>query len=352
MSLRFNINRCTKLLAAAFVVATATAGTPATVANAQAAPLPMAGEVTIIAPAGMTGIRLAVPDVGKTVRMYNELTTVEELYSGDYGHVEFALSTSQLNHCLTEAEFCDYSFITVAPDMQEPDALDETNGLARPHDSCVEDGEDGARLPCRIRSDTFDIYIATDAPLTFTIRFPALDGSVTHHVNGKIDGLYEAYPVTDCPTDDCDRLSIGSSVQNFGTPDRNAFVRGYAYARADYARITTGVRSAVLSSIGAEACLYPSYLVPSGSTDPDDHPLGCDFTPLVNDQGDVEWDPDSRRTYLDPTAQSVSHRPHWPFLDGSDAYFGFNVRNQHYTPEYEGAHGAWVVWLEQGIYAP
>jgi hypothetical protein len=40
----------------------------------------------------------------------------------------------------------------------------------------------------------------------------------------------------------------------------------------------------------------------------------------------------------------------WPHLDGEDAYFSFNVRNESAAPMYEGAHGAWVVWLEQGIY--
>jgi hypothetical protein len=48
--------------------------------------------------------------------------------------------------------------------------------------------------------------------------------------------------------------------------------------------------------------------------------------------------------------QSVDVAPDWPYLDGSDGYFGFNVRNEYAVPMYEGAHGAWVVWLEQGIY--
>jgi hypothetical protein len=344
-------NRSLRLLAALVMASSAIAAAPS--ANMQAAPapaVPMAGEVTIVAPAGMSGIRLQVPDTGVPIRQDNELSTVDQPYTGDYAFVQTAVPRGPGSNCTDAPEqFCGFHELRVVPNVQEPAELNDNNGLNRPLNGCIND-TDGTRLPCEIRTDIYEVYIATDAPVTFTLRFPEISGSVTYYATGTVDGLYEAYPVTDCPTDDCDRFAIGSSVKNFGTPAKNAQVAGYAYARASYERVTPGVRSAAAATIGAEACTYPSHFVPGGSADPDDHPLGCELTPIITEDGDPQWDPNSSATYLPTMVQSVDVAPDWPYLDGSDGYFGFNVRNEYAVPMYEGAHGAWVVWLEQGIY--
>jgi hypothetical protein len=345
-------NRSLRLLAALVMASSAMAAAPsANMRTSPATAVPMAGEVTIVAPAGMSGIRLLVPDIGVPIRQDNELSTVDEPYTGDFALMQTAVPIGDGSTCAFDPQqFCGLHELIVVPDVQEPEEFPENNGLDRPYNGCITEDEDGARIPCEIRTDVYEVYIAADAPVTFTLRFPALAGSVTYDATGTIDGLLEAYPVTDCPTGDCDRFAIGSSVENFGTPERNGQVVGYAYARASYERIAPGVRSATAATIGAEACLYPSYFVPGGSTDPDDHPLGCEFTPIISEDGDPQWDANSSTTYLPTKAQSVGVIQTWPFLDGEDAYFGFNVRNEYAVPMYEGAHGAWVVWLEQGIY--
>ena len=75
------------------------------------------------------------------------------------------------------------------------------------------------------------MYIATDAEITFTLRFPQLDGAVRHEATGQVDGIYEEIPTADCPGDDCDRFEIGHKVRNIGTPAHNGFMRGIAMAR-------------------------------------------------------------------------------------------------------------------------
>lgn len=319
-----------------------------------AAAVPMAGQVTIEAPAGVSGIRLQVPDIGAPVRHDNSLSTVDAPYEGEYGLVLTAEPLEEPYPCGQETQrFCSMHALEIVPDRLEPEVAEAGNGLVPPDNMCNEDMEDGTRAPCPIVTSTYDVYVAVDAPVTFTLHFPALAGSVTYETNGTPVGVYEKTPITSCPTDDCDRLAIGSSEREVGTEEANGIVWSYAYARADYARIRPGTRSALLASIGAEACTYPSYLVPSGSTDAEDHPLGCEFTPTVTEQGDVEYDSFTLRTYvLNMQAQAVSVSMRWPFLNGEKAYAGFNVRNDSAAPMYEGAQGAWAVWLEQGIYAP
>jgi hypothetical protein len=339
-------NRSLRLFAALVMASSAMAAAPsANMRTSPATAVPMAGEVTIIAAAGMSGIRLLVPDIGVPIRQDNELSTVDESYAGDFALVQTALPRGPGSNCLAVEEFCDHHRLLVVPDFQEPEDLPDNNGLGQPHNSCQEEDFE----PCEIFTDVYEVYIAADAPLTFTLRFPALTGSVSYDATGTVNGLYEKAPVTDCPTDDCDRLAIGSSVRQFGTPDRNAMVVGYAYARASYERVANGIRSANAATIGVEACTYPSYFVPSASANPADHPLGCDFTPTATDNGDVQWDTGYLETYARETVQGLAVTRNWPFLDGSDGYFGFNVRNESAAPMYEGAHGAWVVWFEQGI---
>jgi hypothetical protein len=50
-------------------------------------------------------------------------------------------------------------------------------------------------------------------------------------------------------------------------------------------------------------------------------------------------------------AQATAVTQNWPFLNGEEANFGFNVRTEYAVPMHEGAYGAWGVWLEQGMSA-
>lgn len=327
------------------------ASTAALDAPGEAVAVPIAGEVTITADPGLSGIRLAVPDVPNGVRLDNEQSTVDSPYDGEFAMVQ-AVRPRFENGLCTTATFCRMHALYVVPDWYEGDALPEfreRNGLVQPENDCIEEQPDGERKPCAIPTPVLDIYIAADAPLTFTLRFPELDGRMSYQAEGTVRGVLEEIPTTQCPTADCDRFEIGHSVRTLGEVGTHASVSGFMYARASYRELEDGVRAGHASNIGVMGCTYPSFFVPDGSTDPADHPLGCDPHPHLADDGDIQFAPHASTFAPAPTVIAIGDTPRWLDLDGHDpGYVGFNLRN--YTlPGYEGAHNAWAVWLEQGI---
>lgn len=336
-------------LVSSALVAAAPPATPAPPGTASA--VPIAGEVTIIAEPGLSGIRLAIPDRAEGVRLDNELSTVDAAYEGEFAMIQ-AVRPRYENQLCTDATFCRMHALYVVPDWYEGDALPEfqdRNGLVQPENDCVEEQSDGERLPCVVPTSTLDIYIAADAPLKFTLRFPELDGRTSYVADGEVTGVLEEIPTAQCPTADCDRFEIGHSVRTMGTEGTHASVSGFMYARASYQELADGVRAGHASNIGVMGCTYPSFLVPDGSNDPADHPLGCDPQPHVTDDGDIQYNSHLATAAPAPTVIAIGDTPRWLDLDGSEpGYIGFNLRN--YTlPGYDGAHNAWAVWLEQGI---
>jgi hypothetical protein len=48
--------------------------------------------------------------------------------------------------------------------------------------------------------------------------------------------------------------------------------------------------------------------VPGDATDPDDHPLSCEFTPILTEDGDPQWDSGSNSTYALSTRRPPQSR--------------------------------------------
>jgi hypothetical protein len=312
--------------------------------------LPIAGEVTIHAEAGLHGIRLALPDV-EGLAVDNELSTIDELYEGDYGLVQLNESGILDGDFCTAASLCPLHNIEALPGYyRRAEDIESTNGLLSPTNGCTMDTADGGHTPCPLDTSTLEVYIATDAEITFTLRFPQLDGAVRHEATGQVDGIYEEIPTADCPGDDCDRFEIGHKVRNIGTPAHNGFMRGIALARVSNDRLAGELGAGYFSSIGVMACAYPNYSFPNDSADPDDHPLGCDSTPGFDPAGDVRFNTNYMRTYYaNPQTRAIAVSIANYQLDGSPQYAGFNMRNHTPVPGYDGYQNAWVVWFEQGI---
>ena len=76
--------------------------------------LPIAGEVTIHAEAGLHGIRLALPDV-EGLAVDNDLSTIDELYEGDYGLVQLFESGVLNGDLCTTAALCPLHNIEALP---------------------------------------------------------------------------------------------------------------------------------------------------------------------------------------------------------------------------------------------
>lgn len=342
-----------RLAALALTAGLLAAAEPAELPLPGSAPLhPIAGEVTIEAPAGLNGIRFALPAASDGVRLDNSLTTVDELYEGDYALVQMVLPRYEDGLCDVES-FCTFHYFNVVPDWHRPEDLPQNNGLLTPMNGCTNDTGDDGSIPCPLRTEVLDVYIAADAPLTFTLRFPELEGAVAYTASGEVEGIYEEVPTVECPGGDCDRFEIGYSVRTMGSEDTRAGVRGFAYVRSAQKRYhdDVPVRASETSNSGVMGCTYPSFFVPDGSTDPDDHPAGCDLHPTVSEDGDVQREPFALETYLfNPSAAAIGNIPWWQDINGTDpVYFGFNARNHNLVPGFDGAQNAWAVWLEQGI---
>lgn len=344
------------LTALALTAGLLAAAEPADLPLPGSAPLhPIAGEVTIEAPAGLSGIRFALPEMpppSEGVRLDNSLSTVDELYEGEFALVQMVLPRYTGAFCDPES-FCTFHYLEVVPDWYAQEELPENNGLMIPHNSCTNDTPDGGHIPCPLRTEVLDVYIAADAPLSFTLRFPELDGTVAYTATDAVEGVYEEVPTVECPGGDCDRFEVGYSVRTMGSEHTRAGVRGFAYVRAAYGRYRDDVPATVnrTSNSGVMGCTYPSLFVPDGSADPDDHPTGCDLHPTVTEEGGIQDDPFTIDSYVFNTDnQARGNRPWWNDINGTDpVYFGFNARNHNLVPGFGGAQNAWAVWLEQGI---
>lgn len=89
-----------------------------------------------------------------------------------------------------------------------------------------------------------------------------------------------------------------------------------------------------------------------GSTDPADHPLGCDYHPHPTSDG-VQYDP---RWFDASTTWGATHQAVGYFFGSGnvngEAYAGFNLRNHQPLQGYDGSQNAWAAWVTQGVFAP
>jgi hypothetical protein len=348
----FRPTRWPTAIAAVAVVASTIAAGPAGSAGpdrTELASVPLMGTTTVSAPAGVHGIVFTLP---ADASWYPREDTIVHPFDGEYAAV---LGTSDQYDRDTDCidRFCPTVGFDVLPDFAAdnvdgtiPDAT-YNNGFVSGY-GCTIDGQDR----CPLRVTELELYIATDAPLTFTMHIPELTGTASYQVTGQVDGELLELPDQECPGGDCERWSYGGAVRTAGTDERPGMVGGIAYARTSYAQVSGGTPASVIGTYSVNGCSYPSFFVPSGSADAAEHPLGCDFTPTISDTPGIQWDNrwvDVMRTGL------TTGRADGLFFGSGDvngeAYAGFHARNHHTVPGFEGAHGAYAYWITQGIYA-
>lgn len=341
----------TRLLTAVVVLATAPsliAAGPTEASRTELAPVPLMGTTTVSAPAGVHGIVFSLPaDASWQPRE----DTLVHSFDGEYAAVVgYSDQYDRETQCIDR--FCTTVGFDVLPDFfahnVDGTVSDEfyNNGFVSDY-HCDIDGQDR----CSLRVTELELYIATDAPLTFTMNIPELTGTASYQATGRVDGELLELPDLECPGGDCERWSYGGAVRSAGTDDRPGLAGGVAYARTSYAQISGGTPASVAGTYSVNGCSYPSFFVPSGSPDPDDHPLGCDFTPTVSDTPGIQWD----ERWIDVTRHgSTTGRADGLFFGygsaNGEVYAGFHARNHHILDGFEGAHDAYAYWITQGIF--
>lgn len=307
------------------------------------------GTTTVSAPAGVHGIVFSLP---ADASWYPRDDTTVHPFEGEYASViGYSDQYDREGDCIDR--FCTTVGFDVLPDLVAHNVdgtiPDETynNGFASGY-GCTRD-EGG---PCPLRVTELELYIVTDAPLTFTMHIPELTGTANYQATGLVDGEFLELPDLECPGGDCERWSYGGALRKAGTDDRPGKVGGVAYARTSYAQVHGGIPASVIGTYHVNGCSYPSFFVPSGSPDPEEHPLGCDVTPTISDTPGIQYD----GRWIDVVRTgSTTYRGEALFFGSGnvngDAYAGFHARNHHTVDGFEGAHGAYAHWITQGIYA-
>lgn len=256
----------------------------------QEAPLvPLVGETTVSAPAGVHGIRFSVPD-GARIDMHK--VRVHE-FDGDYAQVLSYSPEAPASSCLER--FCTHYAFRVAPDWygrNEHGLLTDeqyNNGLLGAAD-CETDAGDGPVRPCLVAGSVLEFYIAADAPLTFTMLVDDVPGKASYRADGEVDGELVELPTDTCPGGDCERWEIGHAVRSAGTDERPGAVDGFGYARASYDSVASGVGANVTASLSANGAATRRSscrtgrptppTIPSGATTTHiQHLTGCSTTP-------------------------------------------------------------------------
>ncbi len=312
--------------------------------------VPLMGTTTVSAPAGVHGIVFSLP---ADASWYPRSDTTVAPFDGEYAAVVgYSDQYDREDDCISR--FCTRFGFDVAPDFAARN-VDGTipedtynNGFVSGYGCTLDSGE-----ACPLRVTEMELYIATDAPITFTMHIPELTGTASYQAIGLVDGELLELPDLECPGGDCERWSYGGAVGSAGTDDRAGVVGGFAYARTSYAQVSGGTPASVIGTYAVNGCSYPSFFVPSGSPDPAEHPLGCDFTPTVTDTPGIQFD--SRWIATTRTGLTTGRADGMFFGNGDvngEAYAGFHGRNHHTVDGFVGAHAAYAYWITQGVFTP
>ena len=259
--------RVSWLLASA-LLAGACLVSPAFTGLAAASVAQLAGHTTVRA-SGITGVVLEAPaDTGLVPGSADIQFT-----NGTFAHL---FLHDPDNPDEDDCGFCPLDSFTVVPEMTELGDVDGRPGVFGTSNSGFCSNDAGDAIPCLIRQGLLEIYIISDGDVVFSADFVDLDGEIDVTAGGIVDARLERLPIRECPGGDCERWAIGGVTHDVGL-DGPGRVFGFAYAEIAPSDLIPGY--AYGGSVSVAGCSYPSWFVPSGSPDPDDHPLGCDLTP-------------------------------------------------------------------------
>lgn len=281
--------------------------------------IPKVSGETVIHASGMTGI---VMEFERPVRWFRDHISIEASPDTHDVFVGLRLQSQPRDWC----DFCFRGSVSWSPNSPFADVPFATR--------CTDDA--GNEVGCQLQEGPVEIYLISDGELTFTMRFPELDGSVEVEATGQVDGIHERLPVSCEPLGQCSRFAHGGAAHEIGLEGRPAFAGVTAWTWVDSGLVSPGENKVV-------SCAYPGYFSPEKSPNPDDHPYGCD----VDDPLDQSFN------FLVPSVNLNGGGWQWSeasFKTHGLQYLGFTTRQTgtiHPT-----RFDAWGLWLNQGITCP
>jgi len=276
---------------------------------------PEVAGTTVVHADGVTGIILWLPEPARITA--NDLEI--ELEEGT------KFSWNGFRDPNTFPGFCDLCFKNVASHQPE-------SGTDPGYATCRDDDEND--VGCSYDAGPVELYMASDGPVTLTVKFRNLQGSTELIATGEVDGALKRLAVRGCdPAPDCDSgFSYGGEALEIGLGGRAAMgaVIGYVRDRPGPMGLTIhpGVRN-------FEVCAYPGLFGGMDTSgDPAAHPRGCDEEAI----------PAPHATTGGAGKNDVNWRAH------GKQYLGFSVWNR-WTFE-DSVMGFWGMWLEAGMDCP
>lgn len=195
------------------------------------------------------------------------------------------------------------------------------------------------------------LYLVADGPATITITLtdddlPAMPESTSITATGTIDAVLEQLPCTAAVL--CgDEIAYGGATHHLD-PDRHAGAIVYATASISWTNPSPQPNPIGVNAV--RGCIYPQRFFPGYSTDPADHPQGCETLSASNPNNSASSLLGLALGVARPN-QTETHFFHSgsPAPDGSH-YVGF--QGQVLDPDDvadERRIAAWGVWLHEGI---
>lgn len=191
-----------------------------------------------------------------------------------------------------------------------------------------------------------DVYIVADGPVTVTAEFGHLDGAAEYTATADVGGELAQVPIRRCDVGNCDVAVGGMRFDDVGDPGA-VTVYGYANVPRD---LVAGLPS--VGSRSVVTCLSADSDVGGGSSDPDDHPDGCETRPSI---GSDRW----RMNAVNYWANSVGIGNQYGYAvhDGNHVgsiYAGFRGHELSVGQPLgdEGEFAAWAAYITEGLTCP
>lgn len=297
------------------------------VASGSSSEVPEAAATTTIHADGTAGIRLELPQAARLGRNDVEFD-LKGLPAAHVAMVPDGLCRSSVDDL--ESWCPEYAALVIA------DAQSGGGRFATSNDP---------NLPAGI----IDVYVVADGPISFTASFGGLEGTAEYTATAQIRGEVAEVPVRRCDLGDCDLAVGGLRFDDVGD-EGSVMVTGYANVDRD---VTDGQGIPSVGNRSVVTCLSSdSDVGGGGSSDPEDHPQGCDTLPSTTSD---RW----RMNAVNYWANSVGIGSEYGFAvlraqHSGSIYAGFRAHeiSTGQAIGQEGDFAAWAAFITRGLSCP
>lgn len=197
--------------------------------------------------------------------------------------------------------------------------------------------------PPVLRKGRVDIYVVSDGDVTVTLRLNGVTGTRRLRANRPITAWMQRLP-QNCPAPSCNRAGYGGVTHDVGS---RGFVASFATAVREVGGPAAGSSQAPDPGTQfATSCIYPRSGGQPVSSDPKDHPTGCDLHPLGYD---ADWTDhySALSGSLSPLGTGGG-RARFDYAASGRVYVGY-LGGAQSTLNSNHAHFGYGVWVREGI---